>query len=154
MYKAICISFCTKQINTPQAGKYRDHPCLAIYDVIISLFFPLQEDVCLTGSAAKGHHSLFLPHPGQFLFPFSPGFISSSCREQTPKSIPQAPSTNFQERKCCCGLKAVLFFSMLSFKILQQSRAMTAAVLVSGWQSQGSDGAKSRQRRASRGMDF
>lgn len=43
---------------------------------------------------------------------------------------------------------------MLTFKILQQSRAVAAAVLVSGWQSQGSDGARSRQRRASRGMDF
>lgn len=118
-------------------------------------FFPPQEDFCLTGSAAKGHHSLFLPHPGQFIFPFSPSFSSSSCREQMPKSTPQAPSRNFQERKYCCGLKAVFFFFlMLIFKMLQQSRAVVAAVLISGWQSQGSDAAGSRQRRASRGMDF
>lgn len=71
-----------------------------------------------------------------------------------PKSTPQAPSRNFQERKYCCGLKAVFFFLMLTFKMLQQSRAVAAAVLVSGWQSQGSDGARSRQRGASRGMDF
>lgn len=39
MYKAFCISFGTKQINTPQAGIYRDHPCLVIDGAIIGLFF-------------------------------------------------------------------------------------------------------------------
>lgn len=110
---------------------------------------------CSSHSAAKGHHThCSLPHPGLFLFLFSPSFISSSCREQIPKSTPQALSRNFQERKCCCSLKVIFFFWMSTFKVLEQSRAMAAAVLVTAWQSQGSDGARSRQRRASRGMDF
>lgn len=95
-----------------------------------------------------------LPHPVLFIFLFSPSFSSSSCREQIPKSTPQALSRNFQERKRCRSLKAVFFFLMLTFKMLQQSRTRAAAVLVTRGQSQGSDGARSSQRRESRGMHF
>lgn len=52
-------------------------------------FFPPQEDVCLTGSAAKGHQSLFLPHQGN-LHSLSPQALSAAhagnkCQNPHPK---------------------------------------------------------------------
>lgn len=130
-------------------------PGLVIEDVIIGLFFlprkmfisqaVLQRDTIHCSCPIQGNLHSLSPQA------LSAAHAGNKCQN---KSTSQAPSRNFQERKYCCGLKAVFFFLMLTFKKLQQSRAVAAAVLVSGWQSQGSDGARNRQRGASRGMDF
>lgn len=109
--KHFVFHFIQSRSNTPQAGKCRDHLCLAIYDVTIGLF-SLPRRMFVSQAVLQRDTTLTVPYPIQdyFLFLFSPSFISSSCREQIPKSTPQALSRNFQERKCCCSLKVIFFF--------------------------------------------
>lgn len=85
-------------------------PDLTIYDVTIGLFFLLRR--MFVSQAVLQRDTTHCSYPIQgYFYSFSPqGFNSSSCREQIPKSTPQAPSRNSQERKCCCGLKVVFFF--------------------------------------------